>query len=549
MAQRRRVAIRLILVLAVFGCSVGFSAEADGYPQRVVGQFAWADVPAQVRSRLEPARQRPTLPGALTRRAAGIPVPPQQITVVAAAAAGSFWLGRTAGAYRCPSDERLRCDYFAGRRYLPDDEVLAIYPESADGVWIRTKTGVSRIVFRPMTLEEKAQHFELLTRDRHLRHNLVGTSQLTRPGDLSSNRPYPNDNDGLWTAIYIGAESFRFAASKAPEARSHARDSLAALMRLESITGIPGFPARAYITSGEYRPPDGEWHGTPDGRFEWKGDTSSDELVGHFFAYSVYYDLAAGDAEKAAIRGVVGRMADHILSHGRYLVGPSGKPTTWGRWSPEYFGDKSGLGWCDSPLNALELLSFLKTAQHITGDARYAAEYRKLIAEGYARIAAERLKRRCELNYSDEELAMLAFYPLLQYERERELRAVYLDALEQWWENMPRQENPLWTFIYDQATGERIGLGGAERTLARYPLDLVHWNVRNSQRADVQPNPAQDRHGRAQITVLLPAGERPVMRWNANPFVVDGGDGGRSEDDGGAYLLAYWLGRYLGCVR
>jgi hypothetical protein len=34
------------------------------------------------------------------------------------------------------------------------------------------------------------------------------------------------------------------------------------------------------------------------------------------------------------------------------------------------------------------------------------------------------------------------------------------------------------------------------------------------------------------------------MRWNANPFVVDGGKGGRSEDDGAAYLLPYWLGRY-----
>ena len=34
------------------------------------------------------------------------------------------------------------------------------------------------------------------------------------------------------------------------------------------------------------------------------------------------------------------------------------------------------------------------------------------------------------------------------------------------------------------------------------------------------------------------------MRWNSNPFVVDGGAGGHSEDDGAAYLLPYWMGRY-----
>ena len=42
----------------------------------------------------------------------------------------------------------------------------------------------------------------------------------------------------------------------------------------------------------------------------------------------------------------------------------------------------------------------------------------------------------------------------------------------------------------------------------------------------------------------MPPDERPVMRWNANPFVVDGGNGGRSESDGAAFLLPYWLGRY-----
>jgi hypothetical protein len=38
------------------------------------------------------------------------------------------------------------------------------------------------------------------------------------------------------------------------------------------------------------------------------------------------------------------------------------------------------------------------------------------------------------------------------------------------------------------------------------------------------------------------------MKWNGNPFIVDGGNGGRGEDDGAFFLLPYWMGRYFGFV-
>jgi len=36
------------------------------------------------------------------------------------------------------------------------------------------------------------------------------------------------------------------------------------------------------------------------------------------------------------------------------------------------------------------------------------------------------------------------------------------------------------------------------------------------------------------------------MKWNGNPFIVDGGNGGYSEDDGAFFLLPYWMGRSHG---
>jgi len=83
-------------------------------------------------------------------------------------------------------------------------------------------------------------------------------------------------------------------------------------------------------------------------------------------------------------------------------------------------------------------------------------------------------------------------------------------------------------------------------TLSRMPMDTIQWTVRNSHRPDLIWSQAADRSGQRETLTLLPPDERPVMKWNSNPFVVDGGSDGHGEDDGAAFLLPYWLGRYQG---
>jgi len=68
--------------------------------------------------------------------------------------------------------------------------------------------------------------------------------------------------------------------------------------------------------------------------------------------------------------------------------------------------------------NSLQLLSFLKTAAHVTGDARYQKEYQKVARDlNYADWMTRLRQFRTEMNYSDEELAMLPFYGVFQYEQ------------------------------------------------------------------------------------------------------------------------------------
>jgi len=475
-------------------------------------------------------------------------LPWNDVTVIAVEGPQVFWIGTTRGAIRC---DRTRgstdLEYFAGMRWLPDDRVSGIGIESTSPgsvVWVETPRGFGRISREPMTLSEKAERFEERVRARHLRHGFTAASHLAVAGDLSSSTPVSSDNDGLWTAMYLAAECFRFKVTGAPEARDRAREGIRALMRLESITRMPGFPARSLIEAGkEVQPADGEWHQTADGRWKWKGDTSSDEIVGHYFAYLVYFDLVADASAKQEIRAVVDRITTHILDHGYHLVDIDGKPTRWGWWAPEEIWqdpDETGL-------RALHLLSHLAVAYHITGNARYRTALNELVSRHrYAHLARnQKVSVPGHINHSDDELAFLSYYPMLLCEKAPTVKAIILEGLERSWQVERPERNPLWNFIYAIGSGaSQFDLEESVATLCRIPMDLISWQVVNSHRLDVPLDAPADRFGRRQSLSVLPVDERPMMKWNGNPYLIDGGDGGKSEDDGAFFLLPYWMARY-----
>jgi hypothetical protein len=533
-----------IVVAAAFG----FTAPLLAQQQKVASHYAVNDphVPATVRAIAQTEPWQHAEAG-----------PVDDLRVYARERAGAVWLGSREGAARFDAQARSRWDrwqYFHGRRWLLDNEVQQIVVQETGPVrqiWIRTQTGVTCLEWQPMTLEEKARAFEERIEARHVRHGLVADSHLRVAGDLSSNVKRSSDNDGLWTAMYLGAQAYRYAATKAPEARARARRALDALMRLEAITGIPGFYARSFIHRDEAQPADGEWHPTPDGQWRWKGDTSSDESVGHYYAYGLYFDLVADAAEQEAIRRVARRMTDYLIRNNYDLPDVDGQPTRWGQWSERYLQTEEGQ--YEAPLRCLELLSFLKTTFHITGDPQYQAAYEERVARGYARHVPfyRRWPQGGEINFSDDELAYLSYAPLLQYESDRNLRRIYLDGLRFTWRQIRPDHNPLWNYI-SVASGAGPMTAAVRResrqTLERIPLDLVEWTVINSHRRDLTWSYELDRAHRRQLTRVLAPDERPISKWNGNPYLPDGGSGGHGEDDGAYFLLPYWIGRYYGWV-
>ncbi len=474
------------------------------------------------------------------------PLPVSSLTVIAVESPSTTWIGTEQGAIRVSRDGQQREDFY-GRRWLPDDHVTGI---GFDGTatWLETPQGFARIEYGPTTLAAKSRVFVERVQARHNRWGLTADSHLRVAGDLSTNQMVPSDNDGLWTAMYVASEAFRYKVTGATNARENARRGMQAIVRLESITGLPGFPARSFIKIGEeVQPSGGEWHDTVDKAWRWKGDTSSDEIVGHYFAYSIYVDLVAEDSEKPALRAVVDRITNHIIDNEYQLVDVDGQRTRWGWWGPRAIWEDPD----ETGLRALEILSHLRVALHLTADAKYRAKYQAAYDDLVTNHKYHLLTRNQKImvpgsiNHSDDELAFLSFYPLLQYETDPQLLEVYKQSLTRSWQIERPERNPLWNFIYAAGTGAtEFDRAESLQTLQQIPMDTIEWAVANSHRLDVPTDPLGDRFKRRQSLIVLPYDELPMMKWNGNPYSLDGGNGGRGEDDGAYFLLPYWMGRY-----
>jgi len=510
-------------------------------PVRTRGEVVWGHT-----LRLDNGRLRIEYAGGGDAPPGELPV--ERFTCLDTGADGSIWLGAERGVVRLDGG---RVEYYAGARWLPDDRVRRVRARPDGPVEIETAGGECRIRFRRLTLEEKAAHYEDLTDRRHRRFGYVTTSGLAAPGDLGRWRHHISDNDGLWTAMYAAAEAFRFAVTADPEARSKALDALEAILRLEAKSGLPGFPARALTHRDEPEfgnHTEGEWHTTSDGQWEWKGDTSSDEIDGHYFAWGILYDLLPDSDARGRIAAVVRRVTDRIIRDGLYLRDVDGRPTRWGVWAPEKLNHDPEWR-SERGLNSLEMLAYLNVAFHITGDPRYRAATEELVRDHHYALNTLRQKvlpgdfPGAEDNHSDDELAFLAYYSLLRYEPDPDLRRIYLASIDRSWQIERPEQCPLWNFIYGAVTGRPCDAEAGVRALQQIPLDLVNHRMTNHHRSDIRLRSDPDRGGRPQAAAPLPWPERPLHKWNGNPYAVDGGNG-LEEECGTFWLLPYWLGRF-----
>jgi len=241
------------------------------------------------------------------------------------------------------------------------------------------------------------------------------------------------------------------------------------------------------------------------------------------------------------VRGSCKRVTHHILDHGYYLVDVDGKPTTWGVWAPEKLNDDPKW-WHERGLGSVEILSHLKVASRLVGEERYDRAYRDLIHKHHYALNALEAKISGGVTH-DNQLLFLAYYPLLQLERDPGLRALYAASLKRTWDFERIEGSPFWNFIYGASTGEPCDVETGVEALREIPLDFILWKKHNSHRADLKYDAALEREGIKRLARPLPWTERIIHKWDKSPFVLDSGND-LTEGDQTVWLLPYWMGRY-----
>lgn len=241
-------------------------------------------------------------------------------------------------------------------------------------------------------------------------------------------------------------------------------------------------------------------------------------------------------------------------------------------------------------MNCLVLLSVFKLAAYLTEDQKWEEEYRKLAYDyQYADLAGEYRERynreavffykqehpdadpddprldpnsvetaktvQLRLNYSDEEMAMLAYYILFQLETDPDLIQKYRKGIDEWWISIQYGDNPLWLTIYQLAYPDVEGKVNLERVawaLKRHPVDTRCWKADNSFRKDILDymgkNMAMSKEEGGWFKAL-PPDERPMKKYNGCPFVIRGGlDQGNQLEGSATYTLPYWMGMFHGMI-
>ena len=493
------------------------------------------------------------------------------VNVVSSSPEGTMWVGTDYGITRFKPGEE---DYSVrvSRRWLMSDEVRDITFDASGNAWIATAHGVSAIMKKEMTLKQKADYFYTRLIQRHVRDPwIVARFRLTVPGDTTTIVPDDDDNDGEYTSMYLAMESMRYAVTKDPEAKERAKKAFDFLHYLREVTDTDGFFARTIIPvswekshdmNRTYTPQEiadelirnprnkaveTRWHLSKDGKWKWKGDTSSDELCGHLFGYYWYYTLVADEAEKQRVADHFGKIADHLIRNDFNLVDVDGKPTKWGIWSPGRLNEDPE--WSpEKALNSLEILSFLKFAQHITGEEKYQDAYLRLIHDaGYI----ENAKLLHNTNpawetYFDIYLSLYVYPPLLQYEDNAAIKSEYRAHLDQWFLKYKKTKSPLVNFTYNYLDGGNDELEHSAFFLRDAPLDLVDWHIDNGKREDLEVvrEPILESY---QVGELRPPSEYRTIRWDRNPYASVAGNPAQ-ERDPVYWLLPYWMGRYVGLI-
>lgn len=468
-----------------------------------------------------------------------------------------LWFASADGAYLQETD---RYRYFAGKRWLDNNNVIDIASDSKGDLYFLTTTGLNKVAYITQTLADKTEKIQNDIRKYHMRFGWVNEFRYGTPGDLKTAVSMDNDNDGLWTSLYLGSQVFRYATTGEEIARRYVWESFESFERLLTVNPLKGFPARTFERRGiifDHH----AWRPSQEEEWDWKGTTSTDEYIAYLFIATIMDQyIVQNEEERQRLADFIDPIMTHIIENDYYFVDVDGKPTRWGRWNPEY------VNWyapyvSDKKLNSAHLIGGFQLAYSLTGKEIYKKEADKMMEKyGYLdniMIPMKTMKYTEEYvhmgdimgngwNHSDDEMSFITYYTLYHTAFNDDLKQKYAWVAQDHWELEIPERDALWNMLTFSTSGD-IDLESTLWDLREFNIDLDRYNTKNSHRKDLERLPENFRNQTTEK--LLYHGEREMHRHNTNPFQLDAGGSQRSRLAGDEYLLPYWMARYFKVIK
>lgn len=371
------------------------------------------------------------------------------------------------------------------------------------------------------SLRAKAEYYDAIAPRLHLNPDLGFVLNVTlKEGVLESSATLGDveefqsgENDGLWSALYLTAQAYRYAVTRSPEALSIIKLLLDGQETRMKITGVPGIFTRQYIRPGvqgiscptdqaryttDLEKDDNRWVKIEDdgcvhvvdrdtlmwtktdhcGLDDYKGwcfldNVSKDEYAGHMLALAALLRLVDDPQVQTITRDLLGQVGRHLIMNNMTLVDWDGRVTEHGRFSPFALDDFPGF-------NAAMALGYVAAARDATGDPALTSFYRKCLLQKdgggpcigltdpdpfteYLEAAGMYVgDEGCRSNYNNVSMHLLSLHTLLWFERDPPVRAAIQKSLD---EDVMRkagepraiigQHNALFDFIW--AANKKLG--------------------------------------------------------------------------------------------
>jgi hypothetical protein len=440
-----------------------------------------------------------------------------------------------------------------------------------------------------MSLAEKAQAMDEAATRWHLPPGQDWLFSVFLQDDLQTfDKVILSDNVGTWTALYAASQSFRYAATKDDQALQNLRRVVRGEHDMMKITGVPGLFARVVINPSLPGFPSGEqllanypdcdlskkhckrFNEVTDGPYKglwFKNDVSKDEYAAHMFSMAVAWEIIDDPEVRERVADIVTQVGDHLVDNRLQITDIDGKVTLFGAMNAVGLDDFAGF-------DALLSLSWLRLAAAIGGE-KYRVFYEECLLQGSGPkecIPADGkpapytdyfhmigLDLACKTNWNNHNMAQLAMYPLIRFEEDALLKALYRRTLrDQLWAPddpypMRDQQKTVYTFMYlvNKESSDPWPDGPARDaicSLKRFRESKNHYPMDNLAKYPVE---CYDRSDEPMADFVIPVDEQEMdnFLWIGNPYRLEKDDGDphivESPED---YLLAYWMGRYYGFI-